>query len=1108
MLLCSAAAVAVPAALPDRETQQAVFRLWDLAVSGSISGAELEFALTQAGTKLELEEVDQIFSMMHPAQEGRNLSEAPATSSEIIEPPHSEISGEISFDEFANFLFPAERRGPTSRSLSSELLLIQCQLSAAKVAELIDYDGNMEAHCKVTAEASRPLANLFEIKPHSFLEPRARTGGARSREITADPTKFRTVAMDENGTLERLQEIVRAVKAKGPLVQCLTNFVSMDFMANGLLALGAHPAMVHSVEELDVAISKVKAAGGAVSINIGTLDALWIESFKCAVKACNEHQVPWVLDPVAAGFTPLRTSVATELLEMGGCAVLRGNASEILSLSGADGAGKGVDSTRGSDGAVKAAKVLAAKYRCVVGISGAMDYVITPEGNQFSCEHGVAMLQKITAAGCLVSSIIAAFVAAKPAGFSNAEAALYAFTYFGICSEAASQSSNGPGSLRANLLDQLHGTLVYPNFDLYLAEFALDSFQFSLHFEPRSEHGGLCQTGVLVASAQDGEGRPLPLTCRWRRRIGSHTVEIPGITSSMYHASADDVGMQIICLAEPEGQRQLGVAQAIIGPFELDPITRMSLENIVSSGASRFPVRHFRDQNDPHPRDLQIHVTQEHVKVVHPGAGRGSGEVMAPYSADYPKVIIHPTDTCKFRLELCDEQDKIFHFVALSRTMRDLITLLVRTFHARQYVATSFILSRLFQDPARPGAPLTTIMTQEFDLQRLADRLGKELDRTVGQLESVERVVRNSNNEKRELQAQLSETIGSYTEAIEKLHQQLTPTKGGAAAALQLQIHDGRALNSRLNLEAQELRQQLEELQAAGDEGPALEKRARAIEAFKMEIAKLRAQINSLAGNVEMHSQRDMTRADELRRLRSDVNSLNREKEALEQSVAQADKEKDDLIENFLYTKGCLDKLQIACINSPACSPEHEREVAQLRDTYNQVVDERNRLMVKVEAMDKDREKQKQFRESALEKVSQANARLLEERDRLEKEKARVSALYQQTIGMLAHSAAKAEAEEEDKVATFEALKAKVVKMRDVLQKKEDENESLRLRLKRLARPEAKGSRFILKFGDTWGPTSIRPAVFWPFWLQNLHNCHFFGRGPGRTRQKIRHGTA
>jgi len=70
------------------------------------------------------------------------------------------------------------------------------------------------------------------------------------------------------------------------------------------------------------------------------------------------------------------------------------------------------------------------------------------------------MLTKITAAGCLVSSIIAAFLAAKPSGFSDAEAALYAFIYFGICSEAASQTSKGPGSLRLNLLDQLY------NFDL------------------------------------------------------------------------------------------------------------------------------------------------------------------------------------------------------------------------------------------------------------------------------------------------------------------------------------------------------------------------------------------------------------------------------------------------------------------------------------------------------------------------------------------------------------------------------------------------------------------------------------------------------------------
>ncbi|CAE8587663.1 unnamed protein product, partial [Polarella glacialis] len=364
-------------------------------------------------------------------------------------------------------------------------------------------------------------------------------------------------------------------------------------------------------------------------------------------------------------------------------------------------------------------------------------------------------------------------------------------------------------------------------------------------------------------------------------------------------------------------------AHGVIGPFELDPITRMSLENILSSGASRFPVRHFRDQNDPHPRDLQIHVTQDHVKVVHPGAERGSSEVLAPYSADYPKVIIHPLDTCKFRLELSEEQDKVYHFVALSRTSRDLIALLIRCFHARQYVATAFILSRLFQNPATPGAPLTSVAHYDLDIERLGDRLGKELNRNVAQLESVEKVVRNANLEKRELQAQLGETINSYTEAIEKLHQQLTPAaKGGAAASLQLQIHDARATNSRLQLELQELRPALEEekQRSAGDDvdGPAAQARARAVEAFRAEITQLRSSISKLAGNAEQYSQRDMTISNELRRLRGDVESLNREKEGLEKCIGQADKEKSDLIENFLYVKGCLDKLQMASLASPA----------------------------------------------------------------------------------------------------------------------------------------------------------------------------------------------
>ena len=38
---------------------------------------------------------------------------------------------------------------------------------------------------------------------------------------------------------------LQKLRSDGPLVQCITNYVSMDIMANTLLAMGASPAMVH-----------------------------------------------------------------------------------------------------------------------------------------------------------------------------------------------------------------------------------------------------------------------------------------------------------------------------------------------------------------------------------------------------------------------------------------------------------------------------------------------------------------------------------------------------------------------------------------------------------------------------------------------------------------------------------------------------------------------------------------------------------------------------------------------------------------------------------------------------------------------------------------------
>lgn len=268
--------------------------------------------------------------------------------------------------------------------------------------------------------------------------------------------KRRACVKIERGTKAQLREIVSAVKEKSPLVHCLTNFVSMDIMANGLLAAGASPVMIHSLDEINRCVLFCAKNKGAVSVNLGTIDSNRMASCKRAVEACVEHGVPWVLDPVAAGFSPLRTDFAIELLKLGGCAVLRGNGSEITAIAGASGGGKGVDSTRSSSAALDSGCSLAHMYKCAVCISGAVDYVCDPDGRTFKCEYGDKMLTKITAAGCLLSAIVAAFVAAKPEKYSNAEAALSACMFFGISAELAIKDSRGPASLRNYLLDELH----------------------------------------------------------------------------------------------------------------------------------------------------------------------------------------------------------------------------------------------------------------------------------------------------------------------------------------------------------------------------------------------------------------------------------------------------------------------------------------------------------------------------------------------------------------------------------------------------------------------------------------------------------------------------
>lgn len=237
------------------------------------------------------------------------------------------------------------------------------------------------------------------------------------------------------------------LRAARPLVHNITNYVGMTISANVLLALGASPAMVHAEEEVEdfVAISS------ALAINIGTLSPRWVEAMRLAARKAVSLGKPWVLDPVGCGATPYRTAVAAELAVMDP-AIIRANASEIMSLAGAAGAGgKGVDSTASSEAALDAAKALARMTGAVVAVTGVVDYV-TDGKTVVAIEGGDALMPLSTALGCALTATVAAFAAVRPPLL----AAAAGLAVYGAAGAEAASRVKGPGHLPAELCDALH----------------------------------------------------------------------------------------------------------------------------------------------------------------------------------------------------------------------------------------------------------------------------------------------------------------------------------------------------------------------------------------------------------------------------------------------------------------------------------------------------------------------------------------------------------------------------------------------------------------------------------------------------------------------------
>ena len=246
--------------------------------------------------------------------------------------------------------------------------------------------------------------------------------------------------------LHDLKNALTQLRKTKPLILCLTHHVTMDFMANCLLSLGAAPIMSQDERELEALVS----ISHAITINIGTLDVNFIKRAEIATQLATKYNKPIILDPVGAGATGIRTSSSRSL--MVSADIIRGNASEIMALVDDANQTLGVESTHQVRDAAHSAIQLARHHDCTVVVSGVHDF-ITNGSEETHLGFGSSLMPLVTGMGCTLTAVIAAFKAILPNPY---EAARLATAYYGLCGSLAAQKTNQPGSFRTLFIDELY----------------------------------------------------------------------------------------------------------------------------------------------------------------------------------------------------------------------------------------------------------------------------------------------------------------------------------------------------------------------------------------------------------------------------------------------------------------------------------------------------------------------------------------------------------------------------------------------------------------------------------------------------------------------------
>ena len=246
---------------------------------------------------------------------------------------------------------------------------------------------------------------------------------------------------------KKINDVRRKTREKRPIIHCITNPISINLCANGVLAIGAKPVMAeHPLE-----VQEITQNADALVLNLGNITDVRMQSIKLSAKTAQKYNIPFVIDAVGIACSELRRKFIKEVLKESRPTVIKGNYSEIYALyedcyrnSGVD-ADDALDIEKISEISVK----LAQCYGTIILASGKTD-IITDGKKMVYIHNGTTQMTQLTGTGCLLGVLCGCFLSVE----KNINALITACAVLGICGQL-SETEKGNGSFLVNLMNNL-----------------------------------------------------------------------------------------------------------------------------------------------------------------------------------------------------------------------------------------------------------------------------------------------------------------------------------------------------------------------------------------------------------------------------------------------------------------------------------------------------------------------------------------------------------------------------------------------------------------------------------------------------------------------------